>query len=191
MQQVLVRMRGHQEPMPVQKPVCVVDYNKNMNGVDRIDQQIQYYPFVRKTIKWHKKYSMYLLELALHNAFILFKCQNPNSKINNTYHFILSVCRSWTGAAEPGRRAPPPPSPSPSPRPTSATAHEPMQIPPTPKKSYPTKRCVMCTSAGKRKEVRTICRVCKVALHEKGCFQAYHWSGDFDGMYVIQNSSAL
>jgi hypothetical protein len=51
---VRVRKRGggYDE---VNKPVCVVDYNQNMSGVDRIDQMISYYPTVRKTIKWLKK----------------------------------------------------------------------------------------------------------------------------------------
>ena len=30
-----------------EKPVCVIDYNHNMNGVDRLDQMISYYPFIR------------------------------------------------------------------------------------------------------------------------------------------------
>lgn len=32
----------------VMKPAAVVEYNKFMNGVDRIDQQISYYPVVSR-----------------------------------------------------------------------------------------------------------------------------------------------
>ena len=36
------------------KPVAVLDYNKYKTGVDRSDQ-MSYYSFERKTIKWGKK----------------------------------------------------------------------------------------------------------------------------------------
>ena len=36
----------------VQRPVLISDYNKNMGGVDRIDQMLVYYAIGRKTIKW-------------------------------------------------------------------------------------------------------------------------------------------
>ena len=62
-----------------------------MNGVDRIDQHIQHYPFVKKTVKWSKKCVIYL---SMHNAFTLYKCEFPNGGTKNVYEFILSVIRS-------------------------------------------------------------------------------------------------
>jgi hypothetical protein len=180
---VQVRQRGHQERVTVPKPRCIVDYNTFMNGVDRIDQQIQYYPFVRKTTKWHKKFTMYLFELALHNAFILFRIQNPNSKCTTLFHFITAVCRSWTSPRRADSSSPRPPMPSPVPSPRSGAAaarplHKLMLFKPTTKKAYPTRQCVVCKRAGIRAEVRTFCVACGVALHgsDKGktCFAVHH-----------------
>jgi len=39
----------------VTKPKCVIEYNKYMAGVDRVDQMISYYPCTRKTTNWTKK----------------------------------------------------------------------------------------------------------------------------------------
>lgn len=38
-----------------EKPVCVIDYNSNMGGVDRVDMLLSSIESVRKTIKWYKK----------------------------------------------------------------------------------------------------------------------------------------
>ena len=37
------------------KPTCVIDYCKNMGGVDVADQMLQYYEALRRTVKWWKK----------------------------------------------------------------------------------------------------------------------------------------
>lgn len=125
---VNVRQRGQRELVPIEKPTCIIDYNANMNGVDRIDQQIQYYPFVRKTIKWHKKFSTYLMELCFHNSFILFSQQNPNSKIKTLYQFIRCVCYEWTS---PTRPVSPPSSPN------SSLPSSPLSSPSSPPLSSP------------------------------------------------------
>ena len=46
---------GHGEMEQVKKPACICNYNKNMSGVDHINQIISYYPCTRKTLKWTKK----------------------------------------------------------------------------------------------------------------------------------------
>ena len=50
----------------VQKPECIIEYNKYMSGVDSVDQMISYYPFTRKTLKWTKKIFYYFMELTIH-----------------------------------------------------------------------------------------------------------------------------
>ncbi|XP_064637143.1 piggyBac transposable element-derived protein 4-like [Lineus longissimus] len=67
---------GHGEKEKIQKPVCITEYNAHMSGVDNLDQMLSYYPFTRKTIKWHKKVVFYLIEVALHNAFIVHKLRH-------------------------------------------------------------------------------------------------------------------
>ena len=85
---------GHREPLLVEKPECVPFYNLGMNAVDCLDQNIGYYPCLRKTTKWTKKFVVYLMQIATFNAYVLFK-----ARTGSTMHhmdFIMSVCRSWT-----------------------------------------------------------------------------------------------
>ena len=71
-----VRQRGG-HILRVSKPTALVDYNRYMGGVDGIDQMISYYPVTRKTLKWPKKICWYWVELALHNACIIYNHGKP------------------------------------------------------------------------------------------------------------------
>ena len=51
----------------------IVDYNKHMLGVDKLDQMISYYSFLHKTIKWWRKVFFWILEVATMNAYILYE----------------------------------------------------------------------------------------------------------------------
>jgi len=55
----------------VSKPTCNVEYNKHMSGVDGLHQMISYYPFNRKSQKWTTKVFFYLMEISVHNAYVL------------------------------------------------------------------------------------------------------------------------
>ena len=55
------------------KPQSVHDYNMNMGGVDNSDQFLLYYNFQRKTIRWYKKVFLHILELAVTNAYLVYK----------------------------------------------------------------------------------------------------------------------
>ena len=61
MQRVEVWQKGQKEKVGQLKPECVVAYNASMNGVDKLDQNISYYPFVRKTLNWPKRFVAYLI----------------------------------------------------------------------------------------------------------------------------------
>lgn len=61
------------------KPKDVVNYNENMGGVDRLDQMTAYYSSPRKTIRWYKKVLFHLLDMAVWNAFFLYKKYHPKS----------------------------------------------------------------------------------------------------------------
>jgi len=54
------------------KPECIVDYNKNMGSVDRVDVVLHPYSAPRKSMKWYKKLAFHLLQVALLNAYILY-----------------------------------------------------------------------------------------------------------------------
>ena len=45
----------------IKKPVAIEDYNHNMSGVDRFDQMISYYTFIRRSQKWTKIFYFYFI----------------------------------------------------------------------------------------------------------------------------------
>jgi hypothetical protein len=59
-------------------------YNKYMGGVDRSDQMISYTNSIVKSFKWWKKVIFHVLAIAVLDAYILYKSQNPNSVITHS-----------------------------------------------------------------------------------------------------------
>ena len=51
-----------------------------MGGVDKLDQMLETYLSLRKTVKWYKKFFQHLLDVTVYNSFVLFKLKNPSSK---------------------------------------------------------------------------------------------------------------
>ena len=96
------------------KPKCVLEYNKYMHGVDSLDQQIGYYMCARKSQKWTTKFCFYLIQIALYNAYVLYRTskenffkevlkKNPKAKkptILSHLKFILAVTDSWVSVRE-------------------------------------------------------------------------------------------
>ncbi|CAH4034418.1 unnamed protein product [Pieris brassicae] len=68
------------------KPVEVEIYNRYMSGIDRSDQMISYYSCPRKTIRWYKKVLFHCLDMAVWNAFFLYRKYKKDNA--NTYHFV-------------------------------------------------------------------------------------------------------
>lgn len=67
------------------KPKEVVRYNQHMSGIDRADQMISYYSSPRKSIRWYKKVLFHMLDVAVWNAFYLFKKYVKN---NSKFEYI-------------------------------------------------------------------------------------------------------
>ena len=57
---------------------------------------------------------------------------------------------------------------------TSPDRHLLSQIPPTGKKKWPQKPCVICRRYGIRHDTRYYCKCCNVALCKEPCFQEHH-----------------
>jgi len=85
------KKRGGGALEEVSKPTCILDYNKHMSGFDLLDQTIPYYPFTRKTLKWTKKVFLYMMEISVHNAFVLHKAKSSRKKYNTLYKFVLQI----------------------------------------------------------------------------------------------------
>lgn len=59
-------------------------------------------------------------------------------------------------------------------RTTPIENHVSLRIPPTEKRKYPQKPCVVCTRHGIRHDTRYWCKVCNVGLCKGRCFDEYH-----------------
>ncbi|XP_068090030.1 piggyBac transposable element-derived protein 4-like [Hyperolius riggenbachi] len=64
----------------VTKPVAIAEYNKHMGGVDLADQMLAPYRIDRKRRAWYKKVSIYLMQVALHNSFVIYKRSSSRNK---------------------------------------------------------------------------------------------------------------
>ncbi|XP_042887703.1 piggyBac transposable element-derived protein 4-like [Penaeus japonicus] len=65
--------RLNRQGQNVIKPRAIIDYNEGMKGVDVGDQLAASYPAARRSLKWYKKVFFYLFDLAMTNAFALYR----------------------------------------------------------------------------------------------------------------------
>ena len=63
----------------IEKPECIVHYNENMNFIDKADMQISFVEYIRKTVKWYRKFFFHLLDLSTLNAYMLFTVKHKNN----------------------------------------------------------------------------------------------------------------
>ncbi|XP_018897457.2 piggyBac transposable element-derived protein 4-like [Bemisia tabaci] len=157
----------------VLKPVCILNYNKNMGGVDHTDQLLSSTESVRRTVKWYKKVFFHLLDSSILNAHVLFQLVT-NKKVS-IYEYKLKIIEQHQGP----KRRPSGGKPSTSETPLRLLGrHFPTFIPPTEKKISVTRKCLVCanTKLGvqKRRESRYECLDCRVTLCVAPCFQKYH-----------------
>jgi len=144
------------------KPDCVVDYNKNMAGIDRCCQLTSYYNPLRKTIKWYRKVIIHMIDVAATNSYILYR------KVGGAHSqqwFRERLCAELTQIEHltSNIRGP-------------AHQHFLDQFQPTEETQSPRRRCVVCTKQGKRTNIKYFCKTClaKPALCPVPCFEIYH-----------------
>ena len=56
--------RVYRSGREVLKPSAVLEYNKNMGGVDKADMLLSSVGSVRKTVKWYEKLFFHILDMA-------------------------------------------------------------------------------------------------------------------------------
>ena len=59
-------------------PKIINDYNNFMGGVDVVDQHFVYYAIGCRGVKWWRRVFYHLLEMAIVNAFSIYKMNNPD-----------------------------------------------------------------------------------------------------------------
>ncbi|CAF1419084.1 unnamed protein product [Adineta steineri] len=159
----------------VEKPECIVHYNRNMGSVDKTDMQISFVECLRKTIKWYKKFFFHLLDLSTFNAYILFKVKHKKSIPFGDFRreLIRQLIESYSQPRRIGGR------PITNDNPIRLTArHFPSQVPATATQKNAQRDCIVCSRTNrrekKRKKTRYQCDVCDVGLCVIGCFEDYH-----------------
>ncbi len=148
MTEVQVWRKGHNIRVTKEKPSCVVEYNAHMNGVDKLDQNIAYYPFVRRSNKWTNKFIVYLFQVAMFNSFVLYRAKHPQGTCKSMMSFMDSVIKAWTSLRNASRA----PHTDPQSRLSGNKAHVLVRVPHTPKKRLPTRCCKVCRANKKRKD---------------------------------------
>ena len=86
--------QGGRDKIPIPCPTAICDYNMFLSGVDLADQQLSYYSLTqRRSIKWWKKFFWCLIDIAIINSWIIFRTNNPSSKIKSQRDFRLALVR--------------------------------------------------------------------------------------------------
>lgn len=76
------------------KPHCVIEYNKHMGSIDRVDQLTSYYTSARKNIRWQLKLFFHLMDLSLWKAVYLYNFEKPKHERFIYLNFHDSVIAS-------------------------------------------------------------------------------------------------
>ena len=107
----LVRVQTHRGVMK-EKPEVAELYNKNMLGVDKMDQLATYYFFLRKSVKWWRKVKFWLLEVSVINTYIVYTSrlrqlrQQPRSHLQFHRELILQLVTHRLQLTAPSRHGP-------------------------------------------------------------------------------------
>lgn len=154
------------------KPLPIIEYNKNMSGIDRKDQIISYYPCERKTIRWYKKLLLNILQMGLLNAFLLYNKHIIGKKMT-MLEFRLAVIKSLIDFTPDERDMEVEEEVMEDNR---EIKHVPTKLPLNNKGVRRRKACKLCYSHGRRKNTTYQCKACpgEPALCLERCFQLYH-----------------
>jgi hypothetical protein len=79
----------------INKPNCIVQYNKYFKGADRAGQYLSCCSIVRKTVKWSKKVVLFLLNCALFSSFLIYKTLNKGLKVQKYKKVLHEAARIW------------------------------------------------------------------------------------------------
>ncbi|XP_067271486.1 piggyBac transposable element-derived protein 4-like [Pseudorasbora parva] len=151
-------------------PSAVLDYNKNMGGVDLSDALIGYYTVLHKTKKWYRSFFYHFVDIAIVNAFILHKqtAQMNNQKplTQKAFREVLVRELAGLGPEKVSRRAPV----------RSTDPHLPKYI--KGHSTYGRRNCKLCSN-----KTPVMCETCQVNLcflPKRDCFGKWHGQGQGD-----------
>ncbi|XP_056424470.1 protein lin-9 homolog isoform X2 [Hyla sarda] len=154
-------------------PDCVLDFKKHMGGFDFSEQVLEPYSDMRSLRVWYKKLAVYVVHMALYNAYVLSQCAGHEGTFMEFQEEIIKTLIFPVKE----KKVPSTPSVSVDPR-IVPGQHFPSEVPPTGKKGRSQKRCRVCSKRGIRKDTIYQCDTCPVkpGLCMKDCFRVYHTS---------------
>ena len=158
------------------KPKMIDEYNTYMGGVDKSDQLLSYYGFNHRTIKWWKRAAFHLLDLAIVNAYILYR-QSQQDKYLTHEQFRLKLAKQLllTSGIDTTMN------------PGSSLSQRRTSLPPQARlteRHFPSKLpkqldCCVCSDRKKKRKCTSYCcEKCDVALCVVPCFELYHTKVD-------------
>ena len=77
------------------RPQALNDYNFLMRGVDKSNQNISYYRFKHKSIKWYRILFISALETTIFNSFQLYRLRFPTTGKNTLKFRYMSNTQYW------------------------------------------------------------------------------------------------
>ena len=95
----VLRRKKDGSRVPVECPDSIILYNKYMGGVDRGDQLRGYYCCRTKSRKFYKYLFYFLFDVAITNAFILYKHfhSHPSKSLHTVKEFLLQLAKELIG----------------------------------------------------------------------------------------------
>ena len=75
---------------PIYKPAAIVEYTKQMGGVDLSDQLMNYYNFLHRSCKWWRKLWVHLFNMVILNGHVLNKAFGHQNNVSHyEYRYML------------------------------------------------------------------------------------------------------
>ena len=166
--------------VPVPCPEAIISYNEFMGGVDRGDQLRGYYSCRTKSRKFYKYIFYFLLDVAITNAFVLYKHYAACSKYKTIRDFRVQLAKDLIGDYCSRRRA----GRQGSFLKTLPLRHFPVKLESSDATRRNRHRCTRCQDKyGKRSDTQWFCQECAVPLCHTGkpstdCFLLWHKNMD-------------
>ncbi|XP_028420356.1 piggyBac transposable element-derived protein 4 [Perca flavescens] len=148
-------------------PPAMMDYNKNMCGADLSDALIGYYTILHKTKKWYRSFLFHFIDIAIVNAYILYKemavARKEKVMSQKAFRETLVTELKAVGSTTTAPSQPPPPTPP-------GASHKPVHF--CPDGTAGRRRCVHC-----HKRTTVKCSSCNKSLCftvNRDCYNTWH-----------------
>jgi DNA excision repair protein ERCC-6 len=155
----------------ISQPNLIHQYNSNMGGVDRMDQNISQYRISIRSKKWWWPFFAYCLDVAMQNAWLIYRQTASHRQLPlDQLEFRRTVCNAYFSQYRPTLQSIPKPKELQKGRIRGRILHEIRfdGLNHFVAKGRTQRRCALCA-----KKVTHVCKKCDVGLHVR-CFVEYH-----------------